>query len=319
VVEPNPDICFPGFANAELPSGVDFYQGKVRDIFDLDSELVISTSDRISAFDQILGEVPFKGEILNRLSTFWFRKTKDIVPNHFVATVSPRAMLVKKCRVVPVEVVVRGYLTGSAWRDYLAGRPVSGIELPDDMRFNERFGTPILTPSTKEVDGMHDRPVSRDEVLYSGVVDPEVWEQIEETAQRLYARGQEIAAEQGLILVDTKYEFGLLDDELYLVDELHTPDSSRYWFADSYEELFEAGQKQRKVDKEYLRQWLMEQGYDGEGHPPVIPAEVFLEVSRRYQSAFEVITGNNFAPQGTDPEAEKQKILLFVEEQQEEN
>jgi phosphoribosylaminoimidazole-succinocarboxamide synthase len=291
----------------------------VRDVFDLDSELVISTSDRISAFDQILGEVPCKGEILNRLSIFWFKHTKDIVPNHYVATVSPRAMLVKKCHVVPVEVVVRGYLTGSAWRVYLAGRPVSGLELPDDMKFNQKFDEPILTPSTKEVDGMHDRPVSRDEVIYSGVVDPELWSQIEETALRLYQRGQEIAAERGLILVDTKYEFGVLDDELYLVDELHTPDSSRYWFSDSYEELFEAGEKQRKVDKEYLRQWLMEQGYTGDGRPPEIPEEVFMEVARRYQSAFEVITGNEFSPNGTDPESEKRKILLFIEERQEEN
>ena len=319
MVEPNANSCFPGFSNAELPTGVDFYQGKVRDIFDLDSELVISTSDRISAFDQILGEVPFKGEILNRLSVFWFEATRDIVPNHYRATVSPRAMLVTKCHVVPVEVVVRGYLTGSAWRDYLAGRPVSGIELPDDMQFNEKFDTPILTPSTKEADGLHDRPVGRDEVIYSGVVDPEVWEHIEETALRLYARGQEMAAEHGLILVDTKYEFGLLDEELYLVDELHTPDSSRYWFADTYDELFRAGEKQRKVDKEYLRQWLMDQGYTGDGHPPEIPEDVFLEVSRRYQSAFEVITGDAFSPQSTNPEAEKRKILLFIEERQEEN
>ena len=319
MIEPSPDSCFPGFANAELPTGVDFYQGKVRDIFDLDNELLISTSDRISAFDQILGQVPYKGEVLNRLSTFWFKSTRDIVQNHFVATVSPRAMLVKKCRVVPVEVVVRGFLTGSAWRDYLAGQLVSGIELSDDLRFNERFDTPILTPSTKEGDGLHDRPVSRDEVVYSGVVDPPIWEQIEELALQLFARGTEVAAQQGLILVDTKYEFGLLDDEIVLVDELHTPDSSRYWFADSYDELFEAGEKQRKLDKEYLRQWLMEQGYTGDGHPPVIPEEVFLEVSRRYQRAYEIITGADFTPQSTDPEAEKRKLLSFVEERQEEN
>jgi phosphoribosylaminoimidazole-succinocarboxamide synthase len=228
-------------------------------------------------------------------------------------------MLVKKCRVVPVEVVVRGFLTGSAWRDYLAGIPVSGIELPDDLRFNERFGTPILTPSTKEGDGLHDRPVSRDEVIYSGIVDSSVWAQIEELALQLFARGTEIAGRQGLILVDTKYEFGFLDDEIVLVDELHTPDSSRYWFADTYDELFDSGEKQRKLDKEYLRQWLMEQDYIGEGHPPMIPEEVFLEVSRRYQRAYEVITGADFKPQGTDPEAEKRKLLSFVEERQEEN
>ncbi|MEE8440541.1 MAG: phosphoribosylaminoimidazolesuccinocarboxamide synthase [Spirochaetia bacterium] len=319
MVEPSLDSCFPGFANAELPIGFDFYQGKVRDIFDLNDELLISTSDRISAFDQILGQVPYKGEVLNRLSTFWFKSTRDIVQNHFVAVVSPRAMLVKKCRVVPVEVVARGFLTGSAWRDYLVGQQVSGIKLPDDLRFNERFDTAILTPSTKEGDGLHDRSVSRDEVIYSGIVDSSIWEQIEGIALQLFARGTEVAVQQGLILVDTKYEFGLLNEEIVLVDELHTPDSSRYWFADSYDELFEAGEKQRMLDKEYLRQWLMEQGYTGDGHPPAIPEEVFLEVSRRYQRAYEVITGAEFKPQSTDPEAEKRKLLSFVEERQEEN
>lgn len=319
MIEPSADSCFTGFTNAELPTGFDFYQGKVRDIFDLDDELVIITSDRISAFDRILGHVPHKGEILNRLSVFWFNALEDVVSNHLKSTVTPRAMLVRKCRVVPVEVVVRGYLTGSAWRDYLAGNSVSGIELPDDMSFNEKFETPILTPSTKEGDGLHDRPVSRDEVIYSGIVEPELWEQIEEVALRLFDRGSRIAAERGLILVDTKYEFGLLDDELVLVDELHTPDSSRYWYADTYEKLFEAGEKQRKLDKEYLRQWLMEQGYSGEGHPPEIPAEIFGEVSRRYQEAFEVITGKEFRAQSTDSEAEKQKLLSFVEERQEDN
>jgi len=319
VVEPSLGSCFPGFSNAELPTGFDFYQGKVRDIFDLNDELLISTSDRISAFDQILGQVPHKGEVLNRLSTFWFKSTRDIVQNHFIATVSPRAMLVKKCRVVPVEVVVRGFLTGSAWRDYLAGLPVSGIDLPDDLRFNERFEEPILTPSTKEGDGLHDRAVSRDEVIYSGIVDSSIWERIEELAIALFDRGTELAAQQGLILVDTKYEFGLLEDEIVLVDELHTPDSSRFWFSDSYEELFESGEKQRKLDKEYLRQWLMEQGYSGDGHPPLIPEEVFLEVSRRYQRAYEIITGADFMPHGTDPEAEKRKLLSFVEERQEDN
>jgi phosphoribosylaminoimidazole-succinocarboxamide synthase len=317
--EPVRDVCFDGFPEHELPSGVDYSQGKVRDIFDLKDELIIATSDRISAFDHILGSVPFKGEILNRLSVFWFDKTSDIIPNHMVATISPRAVLVRKCRVVPIEVVVRGYLTGSAWRDYLAGDSVSGIELPPDMRFNQAFATPILTPSTKENEGGHDQPVSREEILNAEIVAPEIWEQIEDVALALYERGRQVAAEHGLILVDTKYEFGLLGDDLYLVDEVHTPDSSRYWYADSYKKLFEAGEKQRKLDKEYLRQWLMERGYQGDGHPPVIPDEVYFEVSRKYQKAFEVITGNDFSPQSTDPEAERQKILSFVEERQEDN
>jgi phosphoribosylaminoimidazole-succinocarboxamide synthase len=184
------------------------------------------------------------------------------------------------------------------------------------MRFNQRFDEPLLTPTTKESDGLHDRPVSRDEVIASDVVEKEVWEQIETAAMALFARGQQVAADRGLILVDTKYEFGLLDGEVHLIDEIHTPDSSRYWYADSYDVLFSSGEKQRKLDKEYLRQWLMEHGYTGDGHPPEVPDEVYLEVSRRYQTAFEVVTGDEFRAQGTDPEAEKQKILSFIEERQ---
>lgn len=316
MVDPKDEPVFEGYQDVEVPAPMTFAQGKVRDIFYLDGELVISVSDRISAFDRILGLVPFKGEILNRLSVFWFEKTADVIPNHHLATISPRAILARKCRVIPVEVVVRGYLTGSAWRDYQADRPVSGITLPAGLRFNEKFETPIITPSTKESDGLHDRPCSREEVLEAGVVDEETWKAIEAKALELYRRGSEIVAANGLILVDTKYEFGLADGDLYLVDELHTPDSSRYWYADTYTERFEAGEKQRKVDKEYLRQWLMEQGYQGDGRPPRIPEEVLLEVSRRYQQAFEAITGIEFRSQTTSSEAEKRKVLSFLEERQ---
>jgi phosphoribosylaminoimidazole-succinocarboxamide synthase len=316
MVDPKTQEPFAGYSDLEVPAPMTYSQGKVRDVFYLDDELVISTSDRISAFDRILGEVPLKGEVLNRLSVFWFEKTSDIIANHYLATVSPRAILVRKAHVIPVEVVVRGYLTGSAWRDYLAERPVSGIHLPPGMRFNEQFPSPIITPSTKEGDGLHDRPCSREEVLEAGVVDEEVWRQIEERAVALYERGREIVAANGLILVDTKYEFGLVDGELYLVDELHTPDSSRFWYADTYAELFEAGEKQRKLDKEYLRQWLMEQGYQGDGRPPKIPDEVFLEVSRRYQLAYETIVGEEFRTQSTSIEAEKRKVLSFLSERQ---
>ena len=312
------ESCYPGYSDLEVPTPMTFSQGKVRDIFYLEDELVISTSDRISAFDRILGVVPYKGEILNRMSVFWFNRTDDIVANHLIATISPRTILARKCQVIPVEVVVRGYLTGSAWRDYQAGRPVSGIELPPGMRSNQKFDAPIVTPSTKEGDGLHDRPCSRAEIIEAGVVSEELWSRIETTALALYARGTQIAAEQGLILVDTKYEFGLSENDLYLIDEVHTPDSSRFWYADTYLELFESGAKQRKLDKEYLRQWLMEHGYTGDGHPPAIPEEIFLEVSRRYQKAFEVITGTEFHPQSTDSEAEKRKVLSFLEEKQEE-
>ncbi len=300
----------------EVPSPMTFARGKVRDVFYFDDEIVISTSDRISAFDRILGVVPFKGEILNRLSVFWFERTRDIIPNHLIATISPRTILGRKCTVIPVEVVVRGYLTGSAWRDYRAGRSISGIDLPKGMRFNEKLASPMITPSTKESDGLHDRPCSRGEVLAAEVVEEAIWNTIEQKAIELYERGREIAAKQGLILVDTKYEFGLADGELMLIDEAHTPDSSRYWYADTYAELFEAGEKQRKLDKEYLRQWLMEQGYQGDGRPPKIPRDVFYEVSRRYQQAFETITGEQFTPQTGPIEAEKQKVLSFLTERQ---
>ena len=319
MVDPAGIAAFPGFSDLEVPSALTFSEGKVRDVFYLDDEIVISTSDRISAFDRILGVVPFKGEILNRLSVFWFEATEDIIQNHLIATISPRAVLARSCHVVPVEVVVRGYLTGSAWRDYAAGRPVSGIELPAGMRENARFDQPLITPSTKESDGLHDRPCSRDEILAADVVERAVWEQIEEAAFALYRRGSDVAAERGLILVDTKYEFGIADGELYLIDELHTPDSSRYWYADTYQERFDAGSDQRKLDKEYLRKWLMERGWIGDGHPPLIPREVFDEVSRRYQTAFETITGTEFRSQSADIEAEKQKILLFIEERQDDD
>lgn len=314
-----PLAVFPGFDTHEVPAGVSFTQGKVRDIFDLGDELLICTTDRISAFDRILGAVPYKGEVLNRLSLYWFEETADVVPSHIVARVSSRAVLVRKCAVLPVEVVVRGYLTGSAWRDYQAGRPVSGITLPAGMSFNERFDEPLVTPSTKEADGQHDRPVSRQELVASGVIDRRLWEQVESAALALYARGAELASERGLILVDTKYEFGTADGELCLIDELHTPDSSRFWFADTYDELFAAGEKQRKLDKEYLRQWLMERGYRGDGPPPQIPADVFGEVSRRYRQAFELLTETPWASQSYGIEAEKRKILSFLSERQEDS
>ena len=319
MVNPTDVTAFSGYDDVDLPSGITYSRGKVRDIFDLDDELIISTSDRISAFDQILGLVPLKGEVLNRLSVFWFEHTADIIPNHVAAVLSPRSIVATKCHVIPVEVVVRGYLTGSAWRDYQAGKAISGIELPSGMRFNERFQAPLITPSTKESDGMHDRPCSREEVLESGVVTEERWEQIEAASLALYARGQQIVGRNGLLLVDTKYEFGLLDDTLYLIDELHTPDSSRYWYADTYESLFAAGERQRKLDKEYLRQWLMEQGYQGDGTPPEILAEIFHEVSRRYQTAYETITGKEFRSQSSGIEAEKRKLLSFLDERQDDS
>jgi len=307
---------FPGWLDRDFPAGTEMRHGKVRDIVRTGASLAITASDRISAFDRILGLVPYKGEILTGLTEYWFEHTADIVQNHLKRRIGPRTILVKECDVVPVEVVVRGYLTGSAWRDYQAGRPISGVKLPDGMRFNQRLDAPLVTPSTKEESGTHDRPISGADVVASGAVQASLWERIESVALSLFARGSEICAHRGLILVDTKYEFGLADGELVLVDEIHTPDSSRFWYADTYEDLFERGEKQRKIDKEYLRQWLMEHGYMGDGDPPEIPDEVIAEVSRKYITAYQTITSRIFRPSTVSIEAELNEILSTINRQE---
>ncbi len=295
-----------------LPPGVRLASGKVRDVVTIGDELLITTTDRISAFDRVLAMVPCKGEVLNTLTLFWFDRTSDIAPNHLLERISARTVRAARCEVVPVEVVVRGYLTGSALRDYQEGRPVSGIRLPPGMRPNQRFETPLLTPSTKEARGLHDRPVSRDELLAGGLIPRGRWEEIERTALALFRRGGEIAAANGLILVDTKYEFGLRGGDLVLVDEVHTPDSSRYWYADTYATLFTAGERQRELDKEYLRQWLLAKGFRGDGEPPLIPDEVLLEVAWRYVTAWQTVTGSAFMPQSLDAAGESALVLDVV-------
>ncbi|OHD72499.1 MAG: hypothetical protein A2177_10885 [Spirochaetes bacterium RBG_13_68_11] len=292
-----------------LPPGARLASGKVRDVVTIGDEMLITTTDRISAFDRVLATVPCKGEVLNTLTLFWFDRTADLVPNHLLERVSARTVRAARCEVVPVEVVVRGYLTGSALRDYQEGRPVSGIGLPTGMRPNQRFDEPLLTPSTKEAGGQHDRPVSRGELLAGGIVPRGLWEEIERTALALFRRGGEIAAANGLILVDTKYEFGLRLGTLTLVDEVHTPDSSRYWYADTYERLYDAGERQRELDKEYLRQWLLARGFRGDGQPPAIPDEVLLEVAWRYITAWQTITGSAFTPESLDAAGESALVL----------
>jgi len=304
--------CLQGFTPSDFPKAASFRRGKVRDIIDCGSTLIITTTDRISAFDRILTTIPCKGEVLNTLSLYWFDHTKDIIPNHIVQRVSARSVKVKKCTILPVEVVVRGYLTGSAWRDYQAGKSISGIALPPGLRMNERFATPLITPSTKEAEGSHDLPISCSEVVSRGLMEASVWAKIEKAALSLFARGSEMLAKNGLILVDTKYEFGLLDGELILADEIHTPDSSRFWYADTYRELFEAGRDQRVLDKEYLRQWLLERGFMGNGEAPHIPDDIRIETALRYITAFETITGEKFVPKSDSPEAERKKILSYM-------
>jgi phosphoribosylaminoimidazole-succinocarboxamide synthase len=287
-------------------------KGKVRDWVDLGDRLLLVTTDRVSAFDRVLTTIPLKGEVLNQMSLFWFDATAHIAANHVVRAVTPRSVLVDKCVVIPIEVVVRGYLTGSAYRDYERSGVVSGIQLPVGMLFNQRFERPLLTPQTKAARGEHDMAISRQQLLARDLVKQDVWETVETLAMQLYEFGARAAAKQGLILVDTKYEFGVRDGEIVLADEVHTPDSSRYWYADSYEELFRAGEKQRKLDKEYLRQWLMERGFTGDGEPPLLPASVRLQVANRYCHAYRLVTGKPFAPARLSPAEEHRQLAAAL-------
>jgi phosphoribosylaminoimidazole-succinocarboxamide synthase len=300
-------------------AGKSVYRGKVRDVVKGEKTLLLVASDRISAFDRVLSTVPFKGEVLSRVSSWWFDRCADIVPNHVLPGGDPaslgvgRATLVRKAEMLPVEVVVRGYLAGSAWRDYKAGRDISGIRLPEGLSRNERFPSPLLTPTTKE-DGGHDQPISGEKIVATGLVSAELWKQVEKAALALFRRGQELAAKAGLILVDTKYEFGLVDGKLVLADELHSPDSSRYWHADSYARLFQSDEDQRELDKEPFRRWLADRGYTGDGAPPAIPDEVRVETSLRYVRAYEIITGETFSSVCADPASEARLIERIVRE-----
>ncbi len=300
-------------------NGLPVYRGKVRDVVVGDAALLLVASDRISAYDKVLATVPLKGELLTRISAWWFDRCGDIIPNHVLSGGDPaslgvgRAMLVRKVEMLPVEVVVRGFLAGSAWRDYHAGKRVSGVELPSGLSRDERLPVAIVTPTTKEKDG-HDRPISGAEVVSSGLVAEELWHEVEIAALALFRRGQELAARSGLILVDTKYEFGLADGRLMLADEIHSPDSSRYWRADSYERLFSAGEDQRELDKEPFRRWLAERGYTGDGEVPAIPDSLRVETAWRYAQAYEAITGEEFVPIGPEPQSEEEIIRRIVAE-----
>lgn len=278
-------------------------QGKVRDTYDLGDEILIVATDRLSAFDVVLGTVPFKGQVLNQIASFWFEQTADVAPNHVISQPDPTALLAKRCKPLPVEVVVRGYITGSLWRDYQAGKAgVYGIPFPKGLRKDQPFEQAIITPSTKAEAGEHDEPISSADVVAQGLVAPDVWEECQRIALALFARGQEIAARRGLILVDTKYEFGLYGDELLVIDEIHTPDSSRYWEADTYQERFEAGEEQRMLDKENVRQWLIqERGWQGEGPAPELPGEVRVDLAKKYIANYERLTGTAFDPAEGDP------------------
>jgi len=286
------------------------YDGKVRDCY-IDKERgerIIIVTDRLSAFDAVVGTIPSKGQVLNQLARFWFEKTQHIAPNHMLRVPDPNVMVARECDPLPVELVMRSYLTGvtstSIWKAYEAGaRTFCGHALPEGMKKNEKLPNAILTPSTKAAKGDHDVSVSREELLAMGRIEPELFDRAAEIAAALFAEGQRHAAAQGLILADTKYEMGLAPDgTLTVIDEIHTPDSSRYWYADDYQSRLEAGEEPRSLDKEYVRRWLSgEAKWSGDGPPPIMPDEVKIEAARRYIASYELVTGTTFVPDTGHP------------------
>jgi phosphoribosylaminoimidazole-succinocarboxamide synthase len=293
-------------ANIELPFLGPKTQGKVRDIYDRGAELILVATDRLSAFDRILGLVPCKGQVLTQLSTFWFAQTRDIVANHLLATPDPNVTVARRCAPLPVEVVVRGYITGvtstALWYQYsLGNRRIYGLDFPDGLQKNDPLPAPAITPTTKARDGGHDERITAAEVVAQGLVSANLWAQICDAAVALFRRGQEIAARGGLILVDTKYEFGVSPaGELTLIDEVHTPDSSRFWLADTYEARHAAGQEPDNFDKEFIRLYYAARGYRGEGEPFPLPADLAVQAAARYVRVYELLTGQEFVP-GAQP------------------
>ena len=284
--------------NFKFPKQKDEYVGKVRDVYNINDEyLVMLVSDRISAFDVVLPKgIPYKGQILNQIAAKFLDATSDIVPNWKIATPDPMVTVGHKCEPFKVEMVIRGYLAGSAWREYKSGkRTLCGLPLPEGMVENQKFPTPLVTPTTKAMEG-HDENISKEEILSSGLVSKEDYEAIEKYTLALFQRGTEIAAKMGLILVDTKYEFGKKDGKIYLIDEIHTPDSSRYFYADGYEERFAKGEPQRQLSKEFVREWLMDHGFQGKPgqQVPQMTDQFVGSVSDRYIELYEKITGEQF-------------------------
>jgi phosphoribosylaminoimidazole-succinocarboxamide synthase len=287
-----------------FPGQKSVYNGKVRDVYTLENELLLMVvSDRISAFDHVLPKgIPFKGQVLNQLAGKMLDATSDLVPNWKIESPDPNVTLGHACEPFKVEMVIRGYLVGHAAREYKAGkRLLCGVSMPDGMKENEKFLEPIITPTTKASEG-HDEDISRDEILAKGIVSEEDYLILEKYTRLLFERGSEIAAKQGLILVDTKYEFGKKDGEIYLIDEIHTPDSSRYFYADGYQEKLAKGEAQRQLSKEFVREWLMENGFQGkEGQKmPIMPDAFVQKVSERYIELYEKVSGDKFVPANTD-------------------
>ncbi len=283
----------------KFPGQVSVYNGKVRDVYNIqDKYLLMVVSDRISAFDVVLPRgIPYKGQVLNQIASKFLDATSDIVPNWKIATPDPNVTFGYKCRPYPVEMIVRAYLTGSSWRLYKSGaREICGIKLPEGMKEHQRFSEPIITPTTKAEQGKHDEDISRSEILKRGLIPEAEYDLIEKYTMEIFKRGSEIAAGHGLILVDTKYEFGNLNGKVMLIDEINTPDSSRYFYADGYQERFDKGLPQKQLSKEFVREWLMENGFQGkEGQKiPVMTDDFVAQISERYIELYENITGENF-------------------------
>ncbi|MCD4729494.1 MAG: phosphoribosylaminoimidazolesuccinocarboxamide synthase [Bacteroidales bacterium] len=302
-----------------FPKQKSIYKGKVRDVYNIDEKyLVMVASDRISAFDVVLPKgIPYKGQVLNQIASKFLDATSDICPNWKIATPDPMVTVGHYCEPFPVEMIIRGYLTGSSWRTYKKGaREICGVPVPDGMREHERFPEPIVTPTTKAHEG-HDEDISKEEIIKQGLVSETDYALLEKYTIELFKRGTEMAAEKGLILVDTKYEFGKVGDKIYLIDEIHTPDSSRYFYMDGYEERFGAGENQKQLSKEFVREWLMANGFQGqEGQEvPFMSEEYVNSVSERYIELYESITGEKF--QKSDPldalSRVEKNIMAFLE------
>jgi phosphoribosylaminoimidazole-succinocarboxamide synthase len=291
------------------------YTGKVRDCYVRDGKRALVVTDRLSAFDVVLGTIPFKGQVLNQMTAFWFEATADIAPNHVINVPDPSVMVARECQLLPVEFVMRAYITGvtstSIWTHYQKGvRNFCGHELPDGLKKNQKLPKALLTPSTKAEHGDHDKSVSREEILAMGALSADDFDRAAEMCARVFAFGQGEAARRGLILVDTKYEIGRRPDgALCFIDEIHTPDSSRYWYADDYQARFDRGDEPRGLDKEYVRRTLAEQGYKGDGPPPKLTDEVRIEAARRYIQVCELVTGRPFVPDTEEPTARIRRNL----------
>lgn len=276
------------------------YQGKVRDFYIKDGKRILITTDRQSAFDVILGFIPYKGAVLNLLSVFWFDKTKHIVPNHMIAVPHPNVLIAKNCQPIPVEMVVRGYISGvtktSIWYSYKKGeRSIYGLKFPEGLQKNQKLPRPVITPTTHGGGkGGHDERLTRNEIIKRKIVDKKLYEQMEKASLELFDFGSKLCKKRGLILVDTKYEFGLYKGKLTLIDEIHTPDSSRFWIAETYKERFEKGLELENFDKEFLRLWYFKRGYRGDGTPALMSKQLIIDLTKRYISVYEKITGKIF-------------------------